>query len=116
MINAKDAVDAETRRTVRGARRAVIVGIAAAVLVTGGALGMSGCGEKFNEPFKDGPHNREHLRPMWTLIEAPDGFSNQATACLVDLDGAKTGVRIFSAYHGDSAYGAISSVPDPKNC
>lgn len=90
-----------------------IVAVAMLVaLATGGAVA---CSQKGQEPFKDAPTVPGHLRPHWTLVESPDGFSNEATACLVLLDGTKTGIRMFVAYHGDGHYAAVNELPD-KTC
>lgn len=95
---------AKTRRNARW--------FAAITLALGIGFGASACSQKFQEPFKDAPTTGKHIRTPWTVIEAPDGFSNQATVCLVLPDGTRPGIRLFSAYHGDSAYGAVSSVAD----
>lgn len=84
-----------------------------AVLASVGLVaGLAACGAKYQEPYKDAPTTGKHIREPWTVIEAPDGFSNQATVCLVLPDGTRPGIRLFSAYHGDHAYGSIGQVAD----
>lgn len=84
-----------------------------AVLASVGLVaGLAACGAKYQEPYKDAPTTGKHIRTAWTVIEAPDGFSNQATSCLVLPDGTKPGVRLFSAYHGDHAYGSVNQIVD----
>jgi hypothetical protein len=103
-----EQIKAETRRQVR----AVVKFAAVAVAVVGLAFGLAACGAKYQEPYKDAPTTGKHIRTPWTVIEAPDGFSNQATSCLVLPDGTKPGVRLFSAYHGDHAYGSVNQIVD----
>lgn len=106
-----EAADETGRADVRHRRHVrILLATAAIVVALGGAT--VACGAKYQEPYKDAPTTGEHIRQPWTVIEAPDGFSNQATVCLVLPDGRRPGIRLFSAYHGDHAYGAISSVAD----
>lgn len=84
----------------------------AVLAIIGLVLGATACSAKYQEPYKDAPTTGQHIREVWTVIEAPDGFSNQATVCLQLPNGMRPGIRLFSAYHGDHAYGAISSVRD----
>lgn len=99
------------RTHIRISRKAVRWTAAAtsALALVGGA---TACSAKYQEPYKDAPTTGKHIREPWTVIEAPDGFSNQATVCLVLPNGTRPGIRIFSAYHGDHAYGAISNQID----
>lgn len=99
------------REYVRLSRKVVRWTLAGLLVLSAGA-GAVACGAKYQEPYKDAPTTGKHIRQPWTVIEAPDGFSNQATVCLVLPDGRRPGIRLFSAYHGDHAYGAISSVAD----
>lgn len=70
---------------------------------------LSGCGGKFSEPFKDAPRSGKDNGAPADLIRFPDGFSNASTKC-------DHGNRIYSAYHGDSPYGAIAVVPNDPTC
>lgn len=70
-------------------------------------LMLSGC-SKFTEPYKDAPRGDTNDSEA-DLITFPDGFSNVATKC-------DHGNRVYSAYHGDAAYGAITVVPNATDC
>ena len=73
------------------------------------AVGAAGCGAKFVEPFKDAPRSGVDNGGAADLIRMPDGFSNAATKC-------DHGNRVYVAYHGDSAYGAIAVVASDPTC
>jgi len=70
-------------------------------------LAVSACG-KFTEPFRDAPVQGQDQNSSLEVTQ-PDGFSNAAVKCF------SKGMAIATAYHGDSAYGAVSISPDP-NC
>lgn len=79
-----------------------------ALLVAVLALTLTGC-SKITEPYKDAPRsNTENGEPA-DLVRMPDGFSNLATKC-------DHGNRIYVAFHGDAAYGAVSVVPNDPTC
>lgn len=78
--------------------------IVAALLALLALAGLGGCA-KFAEPFKDAP-TLGHLGNGAVVGEMPDGFSNWAMKC----DGR--GHRVYTTYHGDRAYGAITVVRD----
>lgn len=82
-------------------RKKIITCVALAVLAVGALAGCS----KWSEPFKDAPRSNVDNGQPADLIRFPDGFSNAATKC-------DHGNRIYVAYHGDSAYGAIAVVPN----
>lgn len=107
-INRLDEIDREHIRLSRKVVRWTLAGL----LVLSASVGAVACGAKYQEPYKDAPTTGKHIREAWTVIEAPDGFSNQATVCLVLPDGRRPGIRLFSAYHGDHAYGSIGQVAD----
>lgn len=71
------------------------------------ALSFSGCA-KMTEPFKDAPRGETNNGPA-DLVTFPDGFSNVATKC-------DHGNRVYTAYHNDSAYAAITVVPNAPDC
>lgn len=79
-------------------------GIIVAVLL----LGVTGCGEKYTEPYKDAPRGNTNDDKA-DLITFPDGFSNVSTKC-------DHGNRVYSTYHGDNPYGSIAVVPNAKGC
>lgn len=104
----KSAVTTESKdlSLMRSTRSRVVMSAAAAVA----ALGLlAGCGSKFSEPFKDAPRSDTDNGSPADLIRMPDGFSNAATKC-------DHGNRIYTAYHGDSAYASIAVVPDDPTC
>jgi hypothetical protein len=82
-------------------------GLLAAIVVVL-ALVLSGCdwSDKVTEPFRDAPRDRTFDNKA-DVLTMPDGFSNMATKC------GPGGMRYTVAYHGDSAYAAISVVADP---
>lgn len=82
--------------------------IAAATLA---AATLTACdlGDKYAEPFKDGPRSGDVNRNPADIIEAPDGFSNVATKC-------DHGNRLYVAYHGDNKYAAVAVVPADPTC
>lgn len=88
-------------------RRARIV--AAALAAALGLALLAGCGAKFDEPYKDAPRSNVDNGAPADLIRFPDGFSNASTKC-------DHGNRIYSAYHGNSPYGAIAVVPNDPTC
>jgi hypothetical protein len=69
---------------------------------------LTGCGGKAAEPFKDAKRGAENSTPADT-ITFPDGFSNVASKC----DGKN---RVYVAFHGDYAYGALSVVANDPRC
>jgi hypothetical protein len=85
--------------------RRTLIAVAAAA-----ALGLGACGaDKAQEPFKDAPRSDTVNDSPADVIRMPDGFSNLATKC-------DHGNRVYTAFHGDSAYGAIAVVPDDPSC
>lgn len=83
-----------------------LVAAAAAALLA--AVALVGCA-KFVEPFNDAPRSKVENSTPADIVTFPDGFSNVATKC-------DHGNRVYSAYHGDSPYGAISVVPNDPTC
>lgn len=81
---------------------------AAAVAAATGLLLLSGCTDKYSEPFKDAPRGTTNNGPA-DIITQPDGFSNAATKC-------DHGNRIYTLYHGDNKYGSIAVVPGDPTC
>jgi hypothetical protein len=85
-----------------------IVMAACAVVITVIVLAACGLGgDKLNEPFKDAGRKGSDGSPAM-VIYMPDGFSNLATKCI-------NGVRYTVAYHGDHAYGAVTTLGGPGN-
>ncbi|MCX5070888.1 hypothetical protein OOJ91_34130 [Micromonospora lupini] len=83
-----------------------------AALAAAGVLALTalfGCDNKLTEPFNDAPRSKVENSTPADLITFPDGFSNAATKC-------DHGNRIYSAYHGDSPYAAITVVPNDPTC
>jgi hypothetical protein len=72
------------------------------------ALLLTGCSDKFNEPFKDAPRGTSNNGPA-DIGTMPDGFSNWASKC----DGPN---RVYTAYHGDATYAAIAVVANDPRC
>jgi hypothetical protein len=87
-----------------------ILGALAVLAVLALVTFLPACGgDKYTEPFRDGPRSETTNRESSDIIEFPDGFSNWATKC-------DHGNRIYSAYHGDSAYGAGMISPQDPSC
>jgi hypothetical protein len=82
--------------------RRILIGVAILAL-----LALAGC-SKALEPFQDAPRGSTNSQPA-DIITNPDGFSNVAAKC----DGPN---RVYVAFHGDSAYGAIAVVPNDPRC
>jgi hypothetical protein len=83
-----------------------------AIAAAGAAVGLvalTGCMDKYSEPFKDAPRSHTDNGAPADLIRMPDGFSNLATKC-------DHGDRIYVAYHGDNKYAAIAVVPQDPSC
>jgi hypothetical protein len=73
-----------------------------------GLLLVTGCGEKYAEPYKDAPRGATNDSKA-DLITFPDGFNNVATKC-------DHGNRVYVTYHNDAPYGSITVVPNAKGC
>lgn len=90
--------------------------IISAAVATAAALTIAGCTShgtsKAAQPYNDAKMAKQQVRPTWTSIAAPDGFSNQATACLKMPDGTDPHIRMFAMFHKNGAYGAVQDVPD----
>jgi hypothetical protein len=84
--------------------RNIRIATAAAILT----LCLASCTSKATEPFKDAPRAATNSQPA-DVITMPDGFNNIAAKC----DGPN---RVYTTYHGDSAYGAIAVVPGDPRC
>lgn len=82
---------------------------AAAIAAAVGLTVLTGCGDKYTEPFKDAPRSGHDNGSAADLIRMPDGFSNASTKC-------DHGNRIYIAYHGDNMYAAIAVVPADPTC
>jgi hypothetical protein len=76
------------------------------LLALAAVLLMAGCGDKFQQPFKDAPRTTQVNDQPAEVIFMPDGFNNLATKC-------DHGQRIWVSYHGDSSYGFGFAAPDP---
>lgn len=86
-----------------------ILGALAVLAVIAIVTFLPGCGDKFSEPFRDAPRSDYTNHEPADVIEFPDGFSNWASKC-------DHGNRIYSAYHGDSAYAAGMISPQDPTC
>lgn len=82
---------------------------ATAIAAAIGLTVLTGCGDKYTEPFKDAPRSGHANGSAADLIRMPDGFSNASTKC-------DHGNRIYIAYHGDNKYAAIAVVPADPTC
>lgn len=71
-------------------------------------LGAAGCASKLTEPFHDAHRGATNSQPA-DVGTMPDGFSNWADKC-------DHGNRVYTLFHSDSAYGAISVVPQDPTC
>lgn len=74
-----------------------------------GALALTGCADKFTEPFKDAPRSHHDNGDPMDVIRFSDGFSNVGFKC-VGVDG------VYVAYHGDSKYAALAVVANDPRC
>jgi hypothetical protein len=92
-------------RTVRVITLPNLIAAAIGAAILGLTLIVSGCAQKFVEPFRDAPV-LGHLSNGAVIGEMPDGFSNWAMKC----DGK--GHRVYTTYHGDLGYAAITVVRD----
>lgn len=72
------------------------------------ALVLAGCGDKYNEQFKDASRAGSNTGAAETLT-FPDGFSNAATKC-------DHGNRVYILFHGNSSYGSIAVVGADPTC
>lgn len=84
-----------------------IVGLAAGLAVVG--VTAAGCGDKSGEPFQDADRSDVVNRQPVDVITNADGFSNMATKC-------DHGNRLYTAFHGDGAYGSVTVVPRDPSC
>jgi hypothetical protein len=82
--------------------RRILIGVIILAL-----LALAGCAKTL-EPFQDAPRGSTNSQPA-DIITNPDGFSNVAAKC----DGPN---RVYVAFHGESAYGAIAVVPNDPRC
>lgn len=85
---------------------AVLVGT---VAILGLALvtTLGACSNKASQVYNDSPRTATQNSAPATVGNMPDGFSNWARKC----DGDN---MVYVLYHGDSAYGSISVVPDSR--
>lgn len=89
--------------TIRRRTAVLILAVAAAFVFV---ATVSGCTQKAREPFRDAPTSTRDTSPV-ELYDNADGFSNWSEKC------DRHGNRVFVAFHGDSAYTAITAIPDP---
>jgi len=82
--------------------RPITVGLVVVVLAT------AGCSQKNREPFRDAGRGATNDAPA-DFVTFPDGFSNVSSKC----DGPN---RVYVAYHGDAAYGAMAVVANDPRC
>lgn len=79
-----------------------------AVLAVLGLAVLTGCGDKYTQPYQDAKRDGANTGPAETGT-MPDGFSNYATKC-------DHGNRVYVLYHADSSYGSIAVVPGDSSC
>lgn len=103
----KDAATASRVYTIT--RRKVVALLTAVLFVIGGGV-LTGCGDKFTEPFKDAPRSHKDTGTPTDVIRFADGFSNVGSSC------DRYGNRVYVAYHGDSAYASIFVLKDDPSC
>lgn len=84
-------------------RTATLLAVAIAALAF--VAFVAGCSQKAQEPFRDAPTSTRDTSPV-ELYDNADGFSNWSEKC------DRHGNRVFVAFHGDSAYTAITAIPD----
>lgn len=82
---------------------AALTGVALATIA------LAGCSDKAREPYRDAPRTSQSNNAPAEVITMPDGFSNVAFKCN-GTDG------VYSAFHGDDKYAAVSVVPNDKSC
>ena len=85
--------------------KGIVAVVCGAVLVGG----LTACGEKYTEPFRDADRTGKVNSQPVDIIENADGFSNLSTKC-------DHGNRIYVAYHSDSPYAAIAVVAKDPTC
>lgn len=86
-------------------RRAHLLWAAVAAVLLLAAAVVAGCSAKALEPFNDAAVSGHYAGPA-VVGNMPDGFGNWASKCGPD------GLRVFTLFHSDSAYGAVAAVPD----
>lgn len=74
-----------------------------------GLIALTGCGDKYTEPFRDAPRSATTNDKPADVIEMPDGFNNLATKC-------DHGNRVYVTYHGDAGYGSVTVVKGDPTC
>lgn len=101
--------ETKTKRRIPRTIRTRTVAITAAVLLALGG-GLTACGDKFTEPFKDAPRSGKDTGNPTDVVRFADGFSNVGTSC------DRYGNRVYVAYHGDSAYASIFVLQNADSC
>lgn len=97
----------QLQRELAKSRRICIAAVAVAFLAVGGTtLAACDAQSKATQQFQDAPHTQDMNTLPAQEIQMPDGFNNAATKCLGN------GLRITTSFHNDSAYAAVSVVPD----
>jgi len=87
-------------------RKLTLSAIALALIA---GLGLTGCGDKQTQPWQDAGRTGIKNNEPADIVTMPDGFNNLATKC-------DHGNRIYVTYHGDSAYGSVTVVPNDASC
>ena len=85
-------------------KKTLAVSLVALVLA---GLSLTGC--KATAQFQDAPVTNRYKQPV-EVYDNADGFSNVSEFC------DKHGNRIIVAFHGDSAYSAITAIPNDPSC
>lgn len=81
----------------------------AALIAVAVVLGVGACSNKQQQVYNDAPRTGVNNTAPADIIAQPDGFSNVAAKC----DGPN---RVYSAYHGDGAYGSVAVVANDPRC
>lgn len=89
-----------------GASKSGTLRIVAGLVLAGVAL--AGCQSGNDAPVVGGNEAGDHTPAE--IVAMPDGFSNVASKC------DPWGNRIYTMYHGGSAYGSVFVVPQDKSC
>ena len=84
-----------------------LYGTAALIAILAALAALTGCSQKFLEPFRAAP-TAGHDATSSRVLAQPDGFSNAAEKC----DGFWH--LIITTYHGDRAYAAVAVINDAR--
>lgn len=86
----------------------IVIGVTSLV-VAGSFLTACDWGDKISEPYRDAPRSTVVDSSPVEIIENADGFPNLSTKC-------NHGNRLYTIYHGDALYGAVTVVAQDPTC